>query len=143
MKMRWIISALVLAASAAPALVRADGDVDKLKGKWSAKVGPDMDVPITIEFKDRTLEIVVTTGDGQDLMIKGEYKIDETAKPKSIDFLKFTSQDGASVDDNKGIYELTSDTLKICTGGPGNSRPTEFFPAEEGGRGTITFKRVK
>jgi uncharacterized protein (TIGR03067 family) len=141
MKMRWIICALAVAV--APTLVRADGDADKLKGKWSAKVGPNQDVPITIEFKDKSLEIAIETGDGQNLTIHGEYKLDEKAKPKTIDFLNFKSDDGNAHEDNKGIYELTGDTLKICTGGPGNTRPTEFFPAEEGGRGTITLSRVK
>ena len=142
MKMRWMICVLTVALVPALGAARPDGDAAKLKGKWSAKVGPNQDIPITIEFKDKAIEIAVNV-EGQQLTIKGDYKLDEQSKPKGIDFLNFKSDDGNALEDNKGIYDVSGDDLKICTGGPGNSRPTEFFPQEEGGRGTITLKRVK
>jgi uncharacterized protein (TIGR03067 family) len=54
----------------------------------------------------------------------GVFKIDPTAKPKTID-LTFT--DGPGKDQTqKGIYELEGDTQKICFSLPGRPRPTEF-----------------
>jgi len=126
-----------------PVFAQGQADLAKLKGKWSAKVGPNQDIPLIIEFKEKAIEVQVMTGDGQDITLKGEFKINDTAKPKSIDLLNLTAGDGNSLGDNKGIYEISGDTLKICTGGPNNDRPTEFFPAEDGGRGTLTFSRVK
>ncbi len=142
MKTRWMmVFAFLLVAT--PAFAQSQADLAKLKGKWTAKVGPNQDIPIVIEFKEKAIEIAVMTGDGQDINLKGEFKIDDTAKPKSIDLLNISSPDGGSLGDNKGIYDLTGDTLKICTGGPNNDRPTEFFPNEDTGRGTITLTRVK
>ena len=144
MKARWMmLCALLVVVSPAVALAQGQADIAKLKGKWTAKVGPNQDIPIVIEFKEKEIAITVTIGEGQDISLTGEYKIDDSAKPKSIDLLNFKSGDGGQLGDNKGIYTIDGETMKLCTGGPGNDRPTEFFPLEEGGRGTFTLTRVK
>jgi uncharacterized protein (TIGR03067 family) len=54
----------------------------------------------------------------------GVFKINPTAKPKTIDI---TFTDGPGKDNTqKGIYELDGDTQKICFAAPGRQRPTEF-----------------
>jgi uncharacterized protein (TIGR03067 family) len=128
----------------------AKSDAEKIVGKWTAKVGPNADTPITVEFKVKdqkeTGEVLVTVeaGDGNEIMITGRYKLDEKAKPKTIDLVDFKSPDGEKSEDNLGIYELNDDELKICTGGAGAERPTVFADMDNvGGKGTILLKRLK
>jgi uncharacterized protein (TIGR03067 family) len=131
--------AVLLTASLAHA-----GDVDKLKGKWTAKVGPNQETEIVIEFQDKAFIVTVPDGSGDQLHLEGEYVLEEEAKPKKIDLIKFTSPDGQPIEDNLGIYEINEagDEVKICTGGPGQDRPDTFGPPN-GDRGTITLKKKK
>jgi uncharacterized protein (TIGR03067 family) len=137
---RHALAVVLLTASLAAA-----GDADTLKGKWTAKVGPNEDIEITIEFQDKAVLVTVPDGNGGEIQINGEYILDEKATPKKIDFIKFSSPDGGSVEDNLGIYQLNEagDEVKICTGGPGQDRPDAFVPQGDGGRGTITLKKKK
>lgn len=108
------------------------GDLAKLQGRWTTKVGPEKDVPFVVAIKGNSVTVQVTVG-GEEREFKGELKIDEAAKPhKTIDFVKFTRPDGDAAPENFGIYEFDGKDLKICNGGPGNARPTEFKGAEEG-----------
>ena len=119
------------------------GDLAKFQGKWSTKIGPDGGFDATIDIKDKILTLKLTTPDGQDFELTGEVKLDEAAKPhKTIDWTKFKSPAGDDVPENLGIYKLEDDdTIKVCNGGPGNDRPSEF-KTEEGGAHVITLKRV-
>jgi uncharacterized protein (TIGR03067 family) len=126
-----------------PAAAPAADDKADIQGKWTAKVGPNEDVPIVVEFKDKAILVTVMADDNQEIKFEGEYKLDDAKNPKQIDLVNFTSPEGERTEDNLGIYELKGDELRICTGGPGQARPTEFLPHEEGGRGTVTLRREK
>ena len=77
--------------------------------------------------------------------MKGEAVIDEAAKPhKAITFKGFTRRDGTAAGENQGIYAFDGDdTVKVCTGGPGNPRPTEFKAGDGGPPQLIELKRKK
>ena len=110
------------------------GDLAKLQGKWTAKGGPDMDIPIIITIKGNAVSCKVTLKDGTEVASNGEIKLDESAKPhKTIDWRKFTRPDGQEAPENLGIYSFEGDDFKICNGGPGNERPTEFKAGEGNG----------
>jgi len=133
---------VVVATTARGAEEPLKGDAAKLQGKWSAKVGPEKNVTITLIFKGNAVTLAVTSPDGQEFESKGEFKLDENAKPyKAVDWIKFAAPNGDPVEDNKGIYELDGDTLKTCSGGPGNERPTEFKAGEGGPPHLITLTR--
>ncbi len=147
--MRQLFAAIVIAATASVASAqekpKADApkdDLAKLQGKWSATVGPNKDIPIVFEIKDRTVTLIVTI-EGEDRTITGELKIDETKSPKHLDWLKFTTPDGQELDDNLAIYKIDGDELTTCSGGPGNERPTEFKEGEGGPPNLTVLKRVK
>jgi uncharacterized protein (TIGR03067 family) len=71
----------------------------------------------------------------------GVFKVDPTAKPKTID-LTFT--DGPGKDQTqKGIYELEGDTQKICFALPGRPRPTDYITTPDSRRMTQVLKREK
>ncbi|MEP6667970.1 MAG: TIGR03067 domain-containing protein [Chthoniobacter sp.] len=95
----------------------ADQDVASLQGTWRAIEAtsngepppPGMLEKITLIFTGDTVSIM-----GAPLI---RFRVDPTAKPAQIDFLNSHNQ--------VGIYVLTGDTLKLCTGERGD-RPAAF-----------------
>jgi uncharacterized protein (TIGR03067 family) len=148
--MRLVLSTLLLAvvstATFAQDTKKEDalkGDLAKIQGKWSAKVGPNKDIPITVAFKDQTATILITI-EGEERTIKGEFKLDETKSPKQWDWTKFESPTGEKVPENLAIYKVEGDKLTICSGGPGNAeRPKEFKEGEGGPPNLVEFTKVK
>ena len=123
----------------------AKGDLAKLAGAWEAKVGANKDRSIVVEFKGSSVSAKLTGDDGNSATYKGEAKINESASPKTIDFVKFKGEDGNELGgDNLGLYKIEGETLTICAGGHGNPRPSEF-KGEAGGEGPNlwTFTRKK
>ena len=120
------------------------GDLAVLQGKWKAAVGPNKDRTIVITFKESKVEAKLTGENGDEMEFKGEFTINESASPKSIDFVKFKGSNGDEVGDNLGLYKVEGDSLTISVGGPGNARATEF-KAGEGvdGAHLWTFTREK
>jgi uncharacterized protein (TIGR03067 family) len=145
--MRAIASLTFLFAAivtAEPALAdEPTGDLAKLQGSWSAKVGPDKNVPITLTVKDNKIELKVTRPDGEEIKLTGQIKLDEKASPKASDWIEFTGPDGQELGDNKAIYKLEGDTWTTCSGGPGNDRPTKFEAGEDGPPNLTVWTRVK
>jgi uncharacterized protein (TIGR03067 family) len=119
------------------------GDLANLQGTWSAKVGPDKNIPVTVVVKNTKIELKVTRPDEEEITLTAELKIDEKTIPKSSDWLKLTGPDGQEIGDNKGIYKLEGDTWTTCTGGPGNDRPTKFEAGEGGPPNLTVWTRVK
>jgi uncharacterized protein (TIGR03067 family) len=135
----------VIAVAAAPS-VRAEepkGDLAKLQGTWTAKVGPNRDLEMKLTVKDGTVELAGTSPNGDDFKLKGEIKIDEKASPKTLDWLKFSTPDGNDIPDILGLYKLEGDNWTVCSGMPGDDRPTEFKAGEGGPPRLTTWVRVK
>lgn len=121
------------------------GDLSKFQGKWTTKVGPNNDVVLNLAINDHTVTLSGTTPNGENFELKGELKLDDQAKPnKTIDWVNFVGPQGNEVPANLGIYTFEdADTIKICSGGPGKERPTEFKSGDEGSPRTIILKREK
>lgn len=109
------------------------GDLAKIQGRWTGKFGRDNDIVVAFEIKGNEVSGHFTTKDGEDVKLKGELKLDESAKPhKAVDWVKFTGRDGQELPANLGIYSIEGDEFKVCNGGPNNPRPTEFKAGENG-----------
>lgn len=149
--MRTVLSALVVFA-AAVGLIAAPTpkdkekvkDEDSIQGTWQIEKfdnggGPQPPIDITqIKFtfkKDGKMKMELPGGKDAELR-EGDYKLDSSAKPKTIDMIQM----GHTA---LGIYELDGDTFKLCMNeGQNAARPEEFKP--DGKRTVVvTFKRVK
>ena len=122
---------------------KTTSDLDKLQGIWTAGVGANDDVVVTLKIKEKTYTATYDRGDGTKVELKGEIKLDEKASPKNLDFVKTERNDGDDARDNLGIYTLEGESLKVCLGMPGNPRPSKFEKGTDGAPMLITFKKKK
>lgn len=137
------IALISLVFSASRADEAPSGDAAKLQGKWTTTAGPKRDIPVTIEVRGRAVTVDVSTPLGLKVHAEGTLKIDEKAKPKTIDWSGFTSTDGQDLPEVLGIYEIDGDKLKMATGGPNNPRPKEFKAGDGVLADVVTFTRPK
>ncbi len=118
----------------------ATKDAAKLEGTWVIVSAVENGKPLDeikgdkLTFKDGTLTIKTKEKDE-----KGTFKLDSSAKPKTIDF----TEEGKDKT-IQAIYILDGDVLKICAAHkPGEKRPTEFSAKEGSGQMLIELKREK
>ena len=141
--MRTFLACLVVIASGSQILADdPKGDLAKVQGKWTAMVGPEDNIPLSLEIKDKTVNVVVKL-EGEELKLKGEFAIDDTKIPKEWTWLKFKGSDGNEMGENRAIYKLDGDELTICNGGPGKARPTDFKAGAEPTATLLVLKRKK
>jgi uncharacterized protein (TIGR03067 family) len=131
--------ALLLGSGGAnPAL---EGDMARLQGCWTTKVGAKKEVTISLQIKDKTVSATVSTL-GLKLLAEGEVKIDEKASPKRVDWVKLSMADGHELPELLGIYELQGDKLKIRNGGLNDERPKAFEAGEGYWGEVVVFERA-
>jgi uncharacterized protein (TIGR03067 family) len=140
-----IVSASLMIACALVAISHAGQAPggQNLQGNWlltkaelAGEPLPDKNVTIKLMIKGNDYTVMV-----DEKVDKGTVKIDESAKPKTLDI---TGSDGP----NKGktilaIYELDGDMLKVCYNLDGKNRPTEFKTAAKTQLFLATYKRDK
>ena len=118
------------------------GDLAKLQGTWQAQAGPGRVCPVTLEVSGCSVKVTVTPPIGPKIEASGELKLDESASPKALDWLRFTGEDGQDFPEVFAIYELVdADTLRVGNAGPSNPRPTEFVPGDGVLADVLTFRR--
>lgn len=132
------------AATGAATPAAKKSDLAKFQGRWTGKGGPEKNFGVDVVFKDGTVEAKVTTPDGQEFKMSGEFSLNENARPhKTIDWKNFKGPNGDDVQDNPGIYAFEGDdTLKVCNGGPGKERPTEFKAGDDESPQLFVLKRA-
>ena len=145
--MRQILLVLVVLVLWSPVSAWSSGekeDSKMIEGTWlpvEAELGgqkfPD-EVLKTLKLSMSDGKYTVKVGEQID---KGTVKLEPTTKPKAMDI---TGTDGP----NKGktfpaIYELTSDTLRICYDLAGKTRPTEFKTVKDTQQFLVSYKREK
>lgn len=142
------ILALIVALGAAAPLARSaadepKGDLARLQGSWTTRLGLNKETPITLTIKGALFEVKVRRPDNQEIVLKGDLKVDDKAELKTFDFVNFQGEEGREIPDNLGIYKLDGDAWTTCAGGPGNPRPTKFEAGEGGPPNLGTWTRVK
>jgi uncharacterized protein (TIGR03067 family) len=127
---RVLLSVLLLVGLGADAKEdAAKKDLEAMQGTWTiehleigGKKVPDESVKAAgsrVVFKDTTMTVYLH-GDNKKPAYEATIQLDPTTKPPSID----TTDDKKQVE--HGIYELSGETLKLCTAPPGADRPKEF-----------------
>ena len=146
MKSVAILSCFVATALVATTPTVAEepkGDLAKLQGSWTSKVGPNKDLPITLTIKGGAIDLNVTPPGGEAIKLKGEMKVDEKASPKTLDWTKLSSSAGDEIPEHQMIYKLDGDSFTTCSGGPGGDRPAKFEAGEGGPPNLTVWTRLK
>jgi len=145
-----IVAATVLVAAPVPKEKVAKKDDDGIVGTWKIEkfeTADPKDTPpqqlidgIRFEFKaEGKMSMTVTGGPGGRAETReGTFKLDDAAKPKTIDMTIASEKEVM-----KGLYELDGDTFKLCIpNSPSGARPEKLEPAKEGRIPVVTMKRV-
>ena len=111
------------------------GDLSRIQGRWEAAVGRRKDFAVALEVKGREVSATITPKIGPKLRASGEVELDESASPRSIDWVRFSTLDGTEVPTLHGIYRIEGDRLIVRSGGFNDARPEKF---EKGGEGCWT-----
>jgi uncharacterized protein (TIGR03067 family) len=116
-------------------------DLEKLQGTWQLQSATRDGVAAPAEEGPK---IKLTFKGNKLTLLEGErpynatVMLDATRKPATINFVL---EDGKQT--VKGIYLLDGDTLKMCTGAPGNERPREFASKAGTDVSLTVYKREK
>jgi uncharacterized protein (TIGR03067 family) len=120
-------------------------DAEALQGTWkvvSAEHGgkaQDDAKEFTMTFEKDTF----TVKKGDELIVKGTFKLDPSKSPKAIDMtITEAKKDGDKGKEVHGIYEVSKDGLKWCATEPGGEgRPKEFATKEGAKELFVTLKK--
>ena len=137
-----LITALPVVVAAAPDEALT-GDLAKLQGDWTVKAGPRRDIPVTLTIRGRTVAVDVASPLGLTIHAEGKIKINESTRPKTVDWVEFSIVDGQDMPEILGLYELTGDAFKLVNGGPNNGRPTEFKKGDGALADVLVFRRLE
>ena len=135
MRYRSSLVIAVLAISAMGAGPVENGDLGKIQGRWEASVGKKREFSVSLEVKGHEVSATISPRRGPKLKANGELQLDETASPRSLDWVKFSTPDGIEVPKLQSIYRLEGDRLIVRSGGFNDERPKAF---ERGGEGVWT-----
>jgi uncharacterized protein (TIGR03067 family) len=118
------------------------GDLGRLQGAWTTKTGPHGRIQVSLEINGSKAQLRIVGDDGQSIEAKGELRLNDQAMPRTMDWIKFQSQDYQEIPELLGIYELSSGRFKLCTGGFYNDRPRDFKAGDGVLADVFVFERV-
>jgi len=127
---------VVVATSSAFAQI-GGGDLPRMQGTWWRKTQaanlvkpktpskPLYSITVLVIEGDK-MKTTLATPDGKVHKFEYGFALNESANPKQLD-----STDNSPLGKMLSIYQIEGDTLKICTGGPGDPRPTQFVGSSD------------
>ena len=122
---------------------KVSGDLLKMQGDWTAQVGPEKKFRVGLTVKGHAVEVTFHDPEGQERTVKGKIVVNESATPKTIDWVGFTRPDGQDTPIALSIYKLSDDEFTVCGGAPGGERPKEFKAGDGGPPNLLPFTRKK
>jgi uncharacterized protein (TIGR03067 family) len=147
---RYVVTVLVaglLLAANAPKEGDAKKDQEGLQGTWKV-VSAERGGKAQDDAKEYTMVFdkdTFTVKKGDELFVKGTFKLDPSKSPKAIDMTVTEAKNEENKGkDIHGIYELDKDALKWCAGEVGGTdRPKEFATKEGTKELLVSFKKDK
>lgn len=124
----WVAVVAVLAMGADS----EKSDLRKLQGRWEASVGKKREFSVMIDVKGNEVAATIVPKRGPKLKANGELQLNESASPRSLDWVKFSTADGIEVPRLLSIYRLEGDRLFVRSGGFNDARPKAFDAGGEG-----------
>ena len=122
--------------------IPANSDLSKLQGRWTGQAGAKRLVNVVLDVQGRQVDVAITLPRGMKMRVHGELRIDESASPRVLDWVKFNGPDDNELPEILGIYKLENDTLTVVNGGLHGGRPREFKPGEGLLGELVTFRRI-
>jgi uncharacterized protein (TIGR03067 family) len=122
-------------------------DLDAFKGVWTVVSAERDGKKMTAEQLEGIHVKLDTTGKvavqkGDKTLFEGTIKLDPSKKPKAIDTTQ-TSEGEFKGKTTQGIYELSGNTLKVCSAEPGKDRPKTFSAEAGSGQFYRVYERAK
>jgi uncharacterized protein (TIGR03067 family) len=114
------------ALAGSPEVIAADSDLGRLQGRWTASAGARKEIQVVLTVRGRQVEAAISAPQGIRLRVQGQLRLDETAAPRKLDWINFSSADQQEFPQIPGIYKLAGDTFTVCNGGMNGARPKEF-----------------
>jgi uncharacterized protein (TIGR03067 family) len=108
-----------------------------------ARAGARRELKVTLDVIGRSIEVRIVTPQGLTIRAQGELRLDETADPRTVDWVNLRVAGQENVPDIPAIYEVRGDTCTICNGGPSGSRPSAFKPGDGVLADVLTFERAE
>ena len=121
------------------------GNPTELEGEWEMVAavlnGAAMDPPMVKWCRRITRGNITQVLAGPQVMLNASFKIDNSTKLHSIDYLNLAGADKGK--EQAGVYEFSGENLKICMAPPGRPRPSEFSSKAGDGRSYTTWRLIK
>ena len=143
-----IMAAALLAVGLGTSSVHAD-DHKAMAGTWRV-ISLDANGSLNDSEDVRKITVIDEPNGDWSLVVdgntiaKGTSAIDEATNPKTVDLTITESSDGNNVGRTyEGIYELGTDTRRVCLAMDGGERPTQFFSAAGSGHVLVTYEKVE
>jgi uncharacterized protein (TIGR03067 family) len=122
---------------------RVTGDLARLQGRWITRAGARREVSVTLDIVGRDVTLQVAAPNGVSFAVRGEIRVDESASPRALDWVRFSTPDHEELPEIPAIYELRDGSFRVCNGGPNNPRPSEFKPGDGVLADVYVFERAK
>jgi uncharacterized protein (TIGR03067 family) len=120
-----------------------DPELSRLAGEWSMIGGEHDGHPIPDAFVKTGRRLAhgseTTVSFGGQVYLKATYMVDPSAEPATIDYAILEGPSAGMI--QRGIYELTGDTLRVCFSTPGRERPSQLATKAGEGRTLAVWKR--
>ena len=122
---------------------RQVGDLARLQGRWVTRAGARRNIAVVLTVDGNKATCEIRTPQGLKFQADGELRVNESARPRALDWVGFTGLDSQDLPDIPAIYAIDGDTFKVCNGGLNSPRPSEFKPGESVLADVLVFEREK
>ena len=117
----------------------------EIEGEWQmvscVRDGDELDKSMVKSGRRVVNQNETTVSFGGQLFLKAFYSVDQSLKPKTIDYI--ITEGVGKGQRQLGIYRLEAGLLKLCFASPGEKRPGEFSSVTGDGRTYAVWKQLK